>query len=95
MHKSKDKNKLESNPNRTVLNINEFEYWVKKDGSIPAMDHGAGLFAEVFRARLQNTVHILIKCAHWRVAEVRPVDAQVVIKANIGEDSRIAPQRFG
>ncbi len=41
---SEDKSKLESNPNWTVLNINEFEYWVKKDGSIPALGHGAGLF---------------------------------------------------
>lgn len=41
---SEDKSKLESNPNWTVLNINEFEYWVKKDGSIPAMDNGAGRF---------------------------------------------------
>ena len=41
---SENKSQLESNPNWTVLNINEFEYWVKKDGSIPALSHGAGLF---------------------------------------------------
>lgn len=57
---SEDKSKLESNPNWTVLNINEFEYWVKKDGSIPALGHGAGLFPHGI-----NVIYIdgLIWCA--------------------------------
>lgn len=57
---SEDKSKLGSNPNWTVLNINEFEYWVKKDGSIPAIGHGAGRFPQGI-----NVIYIdgLIWCA--------------------------------